>query len=157
MPCHLITYHAYCSWMPDHRRGYVRRGQGIRPPDEDLAARYRRNATDRPVRFDASIQQTAMDELHRSARCQHFTLLAVGSDPTHLHVLARWRDDRSPKHMQTIVKSSLTRKLNAEFGRRRWFSENASNKAVRDEAHRDYLVNEYLPSHRGLFFKAPSC
>src|SRR4051794_35604479 len=29
MPCYLFTYHAYGSWMPDHKRGYVHRGQGV--------------------------------------------------------------------------------------------------------------------------------
>ena len=38
MPCYLFTFHAYGTWMPDREEGFVRREQGILPPDEELAA-----------------------------------------------------------------------------------------------------------------------
>lgn len=155
MPCRLLTFHAYGSWMPDHRRGYVRRRQGILPPDPRMAARYRRRAAESPVQFDAEVQRAAIDVLVRSQDPQRFDLHAIACDPTHLHILISWRDDRPPRHMQTILKTSLTRHLNAHLTRRRWFSENASRKPVSDRAHFDHLIRQYLPSHRGIFYLSP--
>ena len=37
MPCYLFTFHAFGTWMPDREEGFVRREQGILPPDEELA------------------------------------------------------------------------------------------------------------------------
>ncbi|QDT75400.1 hypothetical protein I41_46100 [Lacipirellula limnantheis] len=33
MPCCLFTYHAYGSWTPDRKQGYVKRHQGILQQD----------------------------------------------------------------------------------------------------------------------------
>ena len=63
MPCYLFTYHAYGSWMPDRKQGYVRRGQGVQPPDMKRAEQYRRRANQEEVTFDSRMQQLAIDEL----------------------------------------------------------------------------------------------
>jgi len=70
--------------------------------------------------------------------------------------------------MRTAVKQSLTRTLNRTLGpraglpaamegreaeRRKWFSGGASRKRVRDRDHFDYLMTDYLPSHRGAFWR----
>ena len=55
MPCYLITYHAYGSWMPDQRRGYVKRHQGILSPDKEMAERYRENLKQAVVQFAGAI------------------------------------------------------------------------------------------------------
>ena len=41
MPVFMFTLHAYRSWMPDHRRGFVIRSKGIQkrdPKPKDLEA-----------------------------------------------------------------------------------------------------------------------
>ena len=150
MPCYLFTYHAYLSWLPDRPQGYVERGQGILPPDPEKADAYRRKATEPAVIFDERIQHFLITETQNAAEFQRFEVHAIGSDSTHLHLLVAWRDKRSWDKLRNGIKESLTRRLNLELGRRKWFVANASRKRVRDREHFDYLRQVYLPDHRGL-------
>jgi hypothetical protein len=63
MPCYLFTYHAFGSWMPDRRQGYVRRGKGIQPADPKMAERYRQNSRHDEVRFLEPHQLAAIEVL----------------------------------------------------------------------------------------------
>ena len=63
MPCYLFTYHSHGSWMPDRAQGYVRRGQGILPPDSEMAERYRRNAKHEMAHFREAQELCAIDTL----------------------------------------------------------------------------------------------
>ncbi len=149
MPCYLFTYHAYLSWLPDRKRGYTHRGQGILPPDPDMADRYRRNAKESPVSFEPDSQKIMIEEVLIAAKFQRFTVDSIGTDPSHLHLLNHWRDEREFDVIRNGLRSSLTRRLNRDFGKRTWFSESASRKRVLDQEHFDYLVVTYLPDHPG--------
>jgi len=63
-----------------------------------------------------------------------------------------WHDERRVKPVRSNLKSSLTRLLNRDVGKRDWFVANASQKRVRDREHFDHLIKTYLPNHRGLFW-----
>jgi len=152
MPCYLFTYHAYGSWMPDRKRGYVERDRGILPSDPVRAEQYRTRARHDPVTFNRAIQRLLIDETRQAAVKQRLRLHAVALDPTHAHVLVSWHDERRVKPVRSSVKSSLTRRLNRELGKRFWLVANASQKRVRDRGHFDHLVKTYLPDHRGLFW-----
>lgn len=52
MPCFLFTYHAHGTWLPNRSRGYVKRGQGILPPDETMHQRYSQAMKEPKVNFD---------------------------------------------------------------------------------------------------------
>ena len=149
MPVFFFTFHAYLSWLPDRGQGYVRRGKGILPPDAELAGRYRRDARESAVTFDAVIQRVLIEELLVAERFQKFRLETAGTDPSHLHVLVSWRDDRGWDQLRNSIRSSLTRRLNMEFGRREWFVEGASRKHVKTKEHFDHLVTTYVPDHPG--------
>lgn len=149
MPCYLFTYHAHGSWMPDNPRGYVKRGQGILPPDERMAAKYRGNLKQQAVSFDAKIRGLLIAEAevacsHQDLRC-HF----IATEPTHIHVLVSWTMDRTWEVVRAKLRESLSRRLNREFDRREWFSKSPSRKRVKDREHFKYLVTKYLPKHRG--------
>jgi len=152
MPVLLFTYHAYASWLPDHKRGYVRRQQGIQSPNQKEADRYRRQMKESPVAFGTEVQREILTACRAAADRQAFELHAAGFDQSHAHVLVSWEDDKPALQRRSNLKSSLTRHLNTTIGRRTWFSENASGKQVKDRNHYDYLVNEYLPSHPGLYW-----
>lgn len=150
MPCYLFTYHAYGSWMPDHPRGYVRRGKGILPPDDDMAERYRLNLKQAVVRFDASVQryliEASLEACEHQQLCCHF----IATETTHIHVLVSWKTDRTWQLMRKQIRGNITRRLNEACQRQEWFSKSPSRKRVKDETHFDYLVNQYLPKHQGL-------
>lgn len=153
MPCYLFTFHAYGSWMPDRRQGYVARGRGALPRDEAEARRYRQRAKFETVSFERRVQRLLVDETQTAAGRQRFRVHAVATDPTHVHILLSWRDIRTVLRVRMSLKSSLTRRLNREVGRRTWFVENASRKRVRDGAHFEHLMTTYLPAHRGVFWR----
>ena len=149
MPCYLFTYHAYGSWMPDRQEGFVRRGQGVLPPDDELASRYRTDARQSNVVFRSDVQRVLLDELLAACVHQECRGHYIATETTHVHALVSWTDERPWKRLRTGLKSSLTRCLNRKFRRRNWFSEGSSRRRVKDQSHFDRLVGEYLPSHRG--------
>jgi hypothetical protein len=129
MPCYLFTYHAYGSWMPDHRRGYVRRGEGIVPSDPHMAACYRANLKQSEIQFSKSIQREVIEGALEACR--------------------EWQVARKQ------IRSKITRRLNAMHKRQNWFSKSLSRKQVKDRAHFDYLIRKYLPRHSGLKWSEP--
>jgi hypothetical protein len=153
MPVYMLTFHAYGTWWPDRSRGYVRRGEGVLPPDDGMARRYRDDARFPPARFDEPVQRAIIDESQRLAHFQQLGLHIVATDPTHAHLIVSWRDDRRVAKVRIAVKQSLSRRLRREFGEREWFVDNASRKRVRDKAHLHFLRTQYLPSHRGLYWR----
>jgi hypothetical protein len=136
--------------MPDREEGFVRRNQGILPPDEELAAEYRDREKEDEVVFDASLQVMLVKESRIAGEEQRYRVHYLATEPTHLHALVSWADDRPWLKIRSGLKASLTRRLNCDVNRRdKWFVENASQKQVKDDEHFDHLVNSYLPSHRG--------
>jgi hypothetical protein len=150
MPCYLFTYHAFGSWLPDHRRGYVHRGQGILPPDQHMADIYRTNLKQAVITFPATIQReliigTLQACEHQQVRCHY-----IATEPTHAHVLVSWNSNRTWEIVRKQIRSNITRKLNSAHKRQNWFSKSPSRKQVRDRKHFDHLITTYLPKHSGL-------
>jgi hypothetical protein len=151
----LFTFHAYGTWWPDNPRGYTKVEQGILPPDEQMAERYRQNAKFEPVSFDLTLQQVLIAGCHDICTRRDWRLHAVGSDPTHAHYLI----SQHGYFDFLTVRDKLKNLLSLFLGRatsttgRKWFAHGGSNKRVGDRKHFDHLVETYLPSQRGLFWK----
>jgi REP element-mobilizing transposase RayT len=101
------------------------------------------------VRFNADHQMVMIPCLLEAVQhidCRpHF----IATDPTHVHILVSWKNDRTWQRNRTSLKKSITLALKERFGRRPWLVEGSSRKRVRDEEHFQYLMSDYLPSHRG--------
>jgi hypothetical protein len=149
MPCYLFTYHAFGSWMPDRRRGYVKRHAGILPPDERMAELYRANVRQAEVCFTDAIQRTLIDQSLDACNRQHLRCHYIATESTHVHVLVSWRIKRTWRTTRAKLRESLTRRLNEDVSRQAWFSKSPSRKRVRNRKHFEYLVREYLPKHKG--------
>jgi REP element-mobilizing transposase RayT len=149
MPCYLFTFHAYRSWMPDRQRGYVRRHQGILPRDGKMADQYARNAKHIAISFASDQQLAVIEILERGVAHIQCRLHFVATDSTHIHALVSWSGERTWEKNRTSLKRALTLSLKERFGDRPWLCEGASRKQVRDRKHFEYLVVQYLPSHRG--------
>lgn len=149
MPCYLFTYHAYGSWMPDRDRGFVRRGEGVLPPDPARAAQYRRDANETEAVFDDDVQGLLIEEVQTAAEKQAFRLHYIATQATHIHVLVSWKDDLEWAKLRNGIKQSFSRRLNRDVRSRTWFGDGASRKRVVNQEHFDHLVNHYLPSHSG--------
>lgn len=151
MPVYMFTYHAYASWMPDRRQGYVHHTRGLQSADSAMAAAYRRKQTQSAITFDEriSISTIIIDAVREAAAHLDATIHAIIVEPTHVHLLISWSHVRDWRSMRRSVKTAISRGLNAEVRRRTWLSKNASRKRIRDAAHFDYHLLEYLPKHRG--------
>ena len=150
MPCYLFTFHAFGTWMPDREEGFVRRKEGNLPPDEDLARAYRGRAKEDEVTFDSRLQLLLIEEARVACEKQRYRGHYIATEPTHVHVLASWPDERDWMKIRRGLKTSFSLRLNRDVRRRdKWFVENASRKQVKDDEHFDHLINSYLPSHGG--------
>jgi hypothetical protein len=148
MPVYLFTFHAYLSWLPDRRQGYVEKGRGVLPQDLDRARLYREIAAHEPVTFDPSTGWAMMNEAGALCDQQPWRLHEAVATTTHVHVLVSWR---SPEKWQEVA-TRFKQRLGAAISRHQnrpgpWFSRGRSRKHVRDRKHLDYLMNTYLPRH----------
>ena len=148
MPCYLFTWHAYGTWMPDRSQGYVKKGRGILPPDQEQARRYRARQKETAANFASTEQRLIIDESLIAADKRRFRLHGVATEPTHLHLLLSWRDERTFELLRRGVRESISRRLNAHTSRR-WLEQGGSRKQVREHLHFDYLMTTYLPKHSG--------
>jgi hypothetical protein len=104
--------------MPDHRRGYTRRGKGYQRPDPEKAKQYRENATSKPVEFDRDTQRLLIEELLTACRFQKLRCHAGSTEPSHIHGLVSWEGFRPWERVRASLKSSLSRRLsrlNSDF------------------------------------------
>ena len=130
----------------------MRRGEGILPADEEMAEFYEEQAKDEPSVFDRALQRKLIEEMIVACEHQRLRLHAGTTEPSHVHGLVSWREQKGWLAVRNGVKSSLSRRLTKESkeGEPLRFSEGASRKHVRDGDHFEYLMKAYLPKHRGV-------
>lgn len=166
MSVYLFTYHAYGTWWPDRPQGFVQEGQGIQPTNRNLAVAYRRAAKHPTVTFGCEDQKQVIQKLHHIAETDCLLLYAATVDPTHVHILVGWSDDRGYAKVRGRIKNLLSLHLSRLAGTtgRPWFVKESSRKRVKDEEHFEYLLAAYLPKHQGLqwyqrrgWLEPPSC
>jgi hypothetical protein len=150
-----FTIHAYRSWRPDNPRGYVHHTDGLLPTDEEMARWYDHHAKFGRMNFEHEIQLLLTREMHAICLRNAWRLHAIGNEETHLHGLVSWKDFIESGEVVRRLKGALSHHLGKQIGPpgRKWFSRGASEKRVKDREHFDYLVETYLPSHSGVFWK----
>lgn len=155
MPVALFTYHAYGSWLADRRQGYVRKGDGIQQQDRQLAQRQRKLMTQSAVQFDQQMQRVIAERLISICVEEKFRLHTVAMEVSHAHALVSWPDgSQSLPRVGGRVKNLLSlhlSKVHRALGTK-WFSKGASRKQVKDRKHFEYLMNVYLPQHKGVYW-----
>ena len=157
MPVYLYTYHSYRSWMPDNPRGYVRRGEGLQPPDEEMAAQYIRNAAHAEFKFDELMRRVIVRTARDLCEKRGWRLHQIHVIPSHVHVLVSWPDVQDWKRIRNTLKRHFGKDISKALDRPGpWFSRGASRKRVRDRQHFDYLMNVYLPRHHGTSWREAS-
>ncbi|HEX5104156.1 MAG TPA: hypothetical protein VFV87_10115 [Pirellulaceae bacterium] len=149
MPCYHFIFHGHGTWMPDVDDGYVTRDDGHLPQDTAMAARYRDLMVEEEVTFTEDQEQTMIDEVHVAAGKQKFRVHYIATEPTHIHILVSWKDDRPFEKLRASIRQSISRRLGKDYERRTWLSEGGSRRKVSSQEHFDYLVAIYLPKHGG--------
>ena len=155
MPVYHFTFHAYRSWSPSHPRGYTKRGEGYLPPDDKMAQHYDDCARFPRVWFSDAIQEVLVLGCIDVCRRRGWRLHAVGTDLTHLHFVVSWREFVAWQYVRQKMKNVLSLLLGRLTGTtgRPWFVRDGSRKRVKNRAHLDYLMDTYLPDHRGLYWR----
>jgi REP element-mobilizing transposase RayT len=149
MAVFMFTLHAYRSWMPDHPRGYVIRGQGIQKPDPQRAQRYHALARHERMTFNDALCEQIIAATQDLCRTKNWRLLAVVVVWTHIHLIVSWRPFQSAKRARAVIKRAITTHLRDHTGeQRKWLARGGSIKRVRDQAHYRHLTRRYLPNHR---------
>jgi REP element-mobilizing transposase RayT len=138
--------------MRDKEKGYVQRKKGIKPKNESMARRYRANQQQTTVLFSTAQQHVVAATLRVAGEHLSATVHCIAVEPTHMHIVLSWTHTRDRLSMSASVKTAVSRQLNESYGKRTWLVKNALRKQVKDREHFDYLLREYLPSHRGLFW-----
>jgi REP element-mobilizing transposase RayT len=158
MPVYHFTLHAYRSWTPAHRRGYVRRGKGILPTDPKMAQVYARAAKQPPVIFTTQIQKILVEVAQAECMAQHWRLHAAATDKTHVHFLVSWKNFIPWNDVVNRLKNILSYRLGRDLATtgRQWFVRGQSRRRVIDRRHFEYLVQKYFPKHNGLGWYGPS-
>jgi REP element-mobilizing transposase RayT len=149
MPVYFFSFHAYRSWLPDHRRGYTQRGKGYQAPDPAKAREYEERAKHEKSVFTDDIVRALIEELVQSCPKIACRLHGAGSDETHIHGLVSWKYQRGWMSVRKSLKTSLTKRLNRIQNQQLAFSRAGSRKHVRERRHFDHLMETYLPEHRG--------
>lgn len=152
MPVLLLTLHAYGTWLPDREQGSVHWQRGYQSQNLKLAREYRYKQRQPAARLSEREQRVVIDNLIGACPLKSLRLYAAATDESHVHILLSWRDEREPMRIQDRVKHSLTRALNEQVFRRRWFTKSGHRKCVNDREHFDHLRDVYLPSHKGLLW-----
>jgi REP element-mobilizing transposase RayT len=149
MPVYFFSFHAYRSWLPDHRRGYTQRGKGYLRSDPEKADEFEERAKHEKTIFTDEIVRAMIEELIESCSKIDCRLHGAGSDETHIHGLVSWKYQRGWMSVRKSLKTSLTKRLNQIEGEHLAFSRGGSRKQVRERKHFDHLMETYLPGHRG--------
>jgi hypothetical protein len=151
MPVYHFTFHAYRSWMPDRPEGYVRRREGLLPPDPEMARLYRQQARYSEISFSDGDAATLIAAAEVTCDEQGWFLYEFAVTSSHVHLLVGWRSEEQVDVVSNTLKRRFGAALSKLAGRPGpWFSRGASRRPVRNEPHFEYLQREYLPSHGEL-------
>jgi Transposase IS200 like len=119
-----------------------------------MAAAYDRQAKSAQVLFDEYIQRRLILASNDICSGRNWRLRAVGTDATHVHLLISWHDFIESRSVMNKLKNVLSYLLGKDPGPmgRRWFVRDGSQRRVIRPDHYHYLLGNYLPNHRGLFW-----
>ena len=151
MPCYLFTYHSYLSWMPDNERGFVRKGMGIQQASQELAEEYHRASAHPPVLFEHETQRFLIEVALDVCTRRDWRMHGAATETTHVHLVVSWKDESLWQDVRGKIKNIMSLELSnrASSTGRPWFVKKASRRRICDTDHFRYLVDVYLPQHRG--------
>lgn len=151
MPVYLFNIHGYKTWMPNHPRGYTRKGEGVFAPDEKMNQHYEDKSHFDEIRFNDARQRLLVDTAIEVCTNVGVRLYYAVCVSTHLHVLVGWSDDRKWEPIYDRIKKVAALKLARSEGvsGRRWFAHRRNGTPICTPDHFAYHMMEYLPGHRG--------
>jgi hypothetical protein len=151
MAVYLFTFHTYRSWMPDHRRGFVKRGRGIQPPDPRRAAAYAARARHDRAFLDREACAVALGAIQSACNkpSRNWRMHLGVAVFNHLHALVSWPTFHNVKRVRAVLHHAVNVALRDHVASDHpWLSRGGSLKRIEARPHFEHLVHGYLPSHR---------
>jgi REP element-mobilizing transposase RayT len=123
-----------------------------------MAESYARVAKQPPVIFTTQIQKILINTARAECAAQNWRLYAAATDRTHVHTLISWKTFIPWNDVIKRQKNILSYRLGRDLGMtaRQWFVRGQSRRRVIDQAHFEYLVQNYFPKHNGVGWYAPT-
>jgi hypothetical protein len=156
MPCYHFVFHAYGSWNADHPRGWHQHGvAGTQRPSEPIANHRDRNQNHPTVTFNMKTQRALINMAIDACVTRGIQPHVIGTNETHLHLVASWTGDRDAVETHYKIKNLLglrAAEANGTLGRP-WISHGGIPKRVRDGKHLNQLVRDYVVKQGGAFWR----
>jgi REP element-mobilizing transposase RayT len=132
-----LTWHTHKTYLPGNEKGWVRRGGGIRLPDEQLETAALLGSDADPVVLTDEQRAAVADQVRETCAVRGWTLHAVNVRTTHAHVVVT--ADAEPERVLELLKAWASRRLNRLAGaKQQWWSYHGSTKWINEP---DYLQN----------------
>lgn len=118
MPVVLFTIHAYGSWLPDRKLGYVERGRGIQPTNVKLARVQRSLLRHAEEHFGCETQRRLIKRFIKVCEEEAYRAHGAGSETSHLHFLTSWQEnEKQLKQVGGRIKNLLSLRLSKTTGK----------------------------------------
>lgn len=159
----LLTWTTYGTWLPGDSRGSVTTllgpdgnretynciGTDPAPPRADLRRFAAGKRSAEPAYLTSGQAGCVLQQFHETAAFRQWRLVAAAVLSNHCHLVVGVPGDPAPEKVLGDFKAYGTRRLNREFGQRRWWTESGSTRKLADEgaviAARGYVRNQTRP------------
>jgi hypothetical protein len=142
---YFLTWATYGTWLPGDERGWVEYKKGCQAPDPVVKRIAAAALNEEPCLLDREQRDVVEQTVRDHCRIRRWTLHAVNSRTTHLHVVVT--ADQHPDDVREQLKAWCTRKLKEleaermrtnptrQRGRLRdaWWAERGSKRYINDE------------------------
>jgi hypothetical protein len=107
------------------------------------------------IQFDADMQRVLIVGTYDICQRRGWRFHGAGNDLTHYHSLVSWKGFVDWQEARDTLKNILSLFLGRWTGREgvTWFVEGGSRKRVETREHFDYLLDTYIPDHRGVYWR----
>ena len=155
MPVYHIIVHGFLTWDADNPKGYYRRGRGRFAAEPQLAAHWERSARFPTLLWSWDDQNLLCQTVQETSARRQWTVYAIASQPTHLHIVLAWHTLHPPERVQQTLKQMMSLALGSIHGRgRRWFSRNGVPQRIKNRTHLRHLLYDYLANQAVIFWRS---
>ena len=136
-----ITFGVYLARPPGSAKPHVDRKHNeykspLAPADPELEARSRASASDTEVSLTVPQRKVVEEAIRDVAERYGWTIHAIAIQSDHGHVVIS--APRPGDQLREALKAVASKRLNKQFGKRRWWAEGGSDKYLWE---RDYFDN----------------
>src|SRR5579884_2299354 len=133
---YFLTWTTYGSWLPGDERGWVKKGQGVQPPEPVRKETAGALLTESPCTLTPEQRRLVEKTMAEHCRIRGWQLHVVNCRTNHVHVVVT--ADRDPETVRDQFKAWCTRRLKEQQRARgvavrtKWWTERGSERCLND-------------------------